>query len=131
MSKSLATAEAGTSDALIELARFFAVAADSAEMCPMFSSYIDQAWHTLLSTPRVYAQFSREARGKVFKPQASQGEGRISWVSDYETRFGNPPPLWFADATGAVDQTAYAAYHATGEVFHSWDRTPEKDDDDD
>jgi Bacterial protein of unknown function (DUF899) len=131
MPSSLTPAEAGTSDVSTELARFLTVAADSTEICPMFSSYIDQTWHDLLSTPDRYAQFSRGACGKVIEHQASQGEGRISWISDYETRFGKLPSLWFADATGAVDQIAYAAYRATGEVFHSWDCTPETDDDDD
>lgn len=131
LNSTLTSADAGTSDALTELARFFAVAADSSEMCPMFSGYIDQVWHTLLATPHLYAEFSRKACDQVLEHQASQGEGRISWVPDYEARFGKLPPLWFADATGVVDRTAHAAYHATGEVFRSWDCSPETGDDDD
>lgn len=126
----LPPAEADTGDALTELARFFAVAADSTQMCPMFSTYIDQAWHTLFSTPDSYAQFSRDACGQILGHQASLGDGRIPWVPDYEARFGKLPPLWFAGATGTVDQTAYAAYCATGEVFHSWDCNPTTNEDD-
>lgn len=83
-------------------------------MCLMFSACIDQAWHTLFSTPDSYAQFSRDACGQILGHQASLEDGRIPWVPDYETRFGKLPPLWFADASGTVDQTAYAAYRATG-----------------
>lgn len=125
----LSSTEVNTDDVLTELARFFAVAADSTQMCPMFSTYIDQAWHTLLSTPDLYAQFSREACGQVLGHQASVGGGRIPWISDYEARFGQLHPLWFADATGTVDKTAYAAYRATGEIFHSWDCSPATDED--
>lgn len=120
----LPPAEANTGDALTELARFFAVAADSDQACPMFSTCIDQAWHALLSTPDSYAQFSRDACGEILGHRVSWGEGQIPWVSNYETRFGKLPALWFADATGTVDQTAYATYCATGEVFHSWDCNP-------
>lgn len=94
----------------------------------MFSTYIDQAWHTLLSTPDSYAQFSREACDQVLGHRESLGDGRIPWVPNYEARFGKLPPLWFADSTGTVDQTAYATYRATGEVFHSWDCSPIIDD---
>jgi hypothetical protein len=97
----------------------------------MFSPCIDQAWHTLLAAPDSYAQFSREVCGRILGHQASMGNGRISWVSDYEARFGSLPLLWFADASGTVDQTAYATYRETGEVFHSWDCNPTTDDDDD
>lgn len=65
----------------------------------------------------------------VLGHQASRGNGRISWIPDYEARFGKLPAVWFADATGTVDQTAYATYCTTGEVFHSWDCTPAGDDD--
>jgi hypothetical protein len=130
LNSTLPRAEADTGDALTELARFFAVAAASTQMCPMFSTYVDQAWHTLLTTPDSYAQFSREACGRVLSHQASLGEGQISWVPDYEARFGKLAALWFADATGTVDQTAYATYRATSEVFHSWDCNPTTDEDD-
>ncbi len=130
LNSTLQPAEANTGDALTELARFFAVAAASTQMCPMFSTYVDRAWHTLLATPDSYAQFSREACGRVLGHQASQGEGRIPWVPGYEARFGKLAALWFADATGTVDQTAYATYRATGEVFHSWDCNPTTDEDD-
>jgi hypothetical protein len=116
---------------LTELARFFAVSADSTQMCPMFSPFIDQAWHGLIAVPHSYAQFSREACGQVLGHQVSWGEGRVPWVGDYEARFGTLPPLWFADATGTVDQTAYATYRANGEVFHSWDCTATTNEDDD
>lgn len=129
VNSTLPPAEADTGDVLAELARFFAVAVDSAQVCPMFSTYIDQAWHTLLATPDSYAQFSWEACGQVLGHQASLGEGRIPWVSDYEVRFGKLSPLWFADATGAVDQTAYASYRATGETFRSWDCNPTTNED--
>lgn len=99
-------------------------------MCLMFSACIDQAWHILFSTPDSYAQFSRDACGQILGHQASLEDGRIPWVPDYETRFGKLPPLWFADASGTVDQTAYAAYRATGEVFHSWDCHPTTNEDD-
>lgn len=131
INSALPPAEVDRSDALTELARFFAITAESAQMCPMFSSYIDQTWHTLLSTPDSYAHFSREACGQVVGHQESLGDGRILWVSDYEANFGKLSPLWFADATGTVDQTAYAAYRATGEIFRSWDCTATTNDDDD
>ncbi|MDQ3760566.1 MAG: hypothetical protein M3460_02355 [Actinomycetota bacterium] len=116
---------------MTELARFFTVAVDSTQMCPMFSRFIDQAWHTLLCTPDSYTHFSREACGQVLGHQESLGDGRIPWVSDYEARFGKLSSLWFADATGTVDQTAYTGYRATGEVFRSWDCTATTNDDDD
>ncbi|MGQ0775345.1 MAG: hypothetical protein ACT4NY_13130 [Pseudonocardiales bacterium] len=125
----LPPSEVDSDDALTELARFFTVVVGSTQMCPMFSTYIDQAWHTMLSTPDAYAQFSRDACGQVLGHQARLGEGRIPWISSYEGHFGTLPPLWFADATGVVDQTAYATYRATGEVFHSWDCNPITDDD--
>lgn len=131
LTSTLPPAEVDTGNVLTELARFFAVAADSTQMCPMFSTFIDQAWHALLATPGSYAQFSREACGQVLGHQESLGEGRIPWVCDYETRFGKLVALWFADVTGTVDQTAYATYRETGEVFHSWDCNPVTDEDDD
>jgi len=120
----LSPADPGTGDVLAELARFLADAVNTSQMCPMFSTYIDQVRNTLLATPESYAQFSWEACGQVLDHQASPGDGRIPWVSDYEARFGKLPPLWFADSTGTVDPTAYAAYRETGEVFHSWDCNP-------
>ncbi|MGH3566851.1 MAG: hypothetical protein ACRDRH_12625 [Pseudonocardia sp.] len=130
LNSALPHTQANTSEPLTELARFFAISAESTQMCPMFSPCVDQAWHTLLATPDSYAKFSREACGQVLRHQASLGDGLIPWVSDYEARFGKLAPLWFADATGAVDQMAYATYRATGEVFHSWDCSPTGDDDD-
>lgn len=126
----LPSAEADTDDAFTELARFFAVAVDSTQMCPMFSTFIDQTWHTMLSTPDAYAKFSLTACGQVLGHQETVGEGRILWVADYEAHFGALPPLWFTDATGTVDTIAYATYRATGEVFHSWDCNPITDVDD-
>lgn len=73
LDSTLRPAEPDTGDALVELARFFAVAADNTQMCPMFSTYIDQAWHTLLSTPDPYAQFSREACDQVLGHRESLG----------------------------------------------------------
>lgn len=88
-------------------------------------------WHTLLATPDSYSHFSREACGRVLGHQEGQGDDPIPWVSDYEARFGKLSPLWFADTTGAVDQTAYDAYRATGKVFHSGDCNPTTNEDDD
>lgn len=122
---------ANTDDTLTELIRFFTVVADGTQTCPMFSSYIDQVWHALLSTPESYAQFSRKACGQVIDHQASQGDGQIPWISDYEARYGKLPSLWFADAIGTVDKTAYAAYCTTGKAFRSWDCTATTNDDDD
>ncbi len=129
INRTLSPAQVDADEPLTELARFFTVAADSTQMCPMFSPCIDQAWHTLLVTSDSYAQFSHEACGRVLSHQPSLRNGRIPWVSDYEARFGQLPPSWFADETGKVDQAAYATCRATGEVFHSWDCSPAGDDD--
>lgn len=79
----------------------------------------------------MYAHISKDACGQVVGHQVNLGDGRISWISDYEARFGKLPPMWFADAAGTVDQAAYATYCATGEVFHSWDCSPAGDGEDD
>lgn len=69
----LPAAEVDTGNVLTELSRFFTVAADSTQMCPMFSGYIDQARHALVSAPDSYADFSRKACGQVLRHQESQG----------------------------------------------------------
>lgn len=73
----LPSAEADTGDALAELARFFAVAAASTQMRPMFSTCIDLAWHALLIAPDSYAHFSWQACGQVpAKPWALRCSSR-------------------------------------------------------
>ncbi|MCG7523555.1 hypothetical protein MHW47_03720 [Streptomyces sp. OfavH-34-F] len=117
-----------------ELGRFLAVAgkrfAAGHGPAEMFSPAVDAAWHRMLGTPE-YAAFSAEHAGSVLGHRAVNGFGPIGWVATYEEAYGPLPEIWFTDADGVVDRTAFARYEETGTVVAEWDCGPTTGDRDD
>ena len=111
-----------------ELARFLALADELDSGLPMFSEFVDAAWHDLVADAEGYARFCAGAGVPAVEHVSGMTEGpaRIGWVADYERRWGALPVAWFADASGTVDTTAAAAYHRAGTVTASWDCTPRR-----
>lgn len=107
-----------------ELAKFFALADLLGGELEMFSPCIDAEWHALISDPVAYEKFCKDAGTSVWGHKAASGVSVIEWVPEYHDRWGDLPRLWFADATGRVDEGKYQEYFASKVVEASWDCTP-------
>ncbi|WP_372412082.1 hypothetical protein [Streptomyces luteireticuli] len=115
--------------ALAELGKFFQLHADrtaagDTSLMPMFSGRIDAAWHRLNDDPQACAQFCTDHAGRQVTHVSTLGRGFVQWTSDYEARFGALPVIWFAAATGSINQAAYELYRSTGRVEASWNCGP-------
>ncbi|WP_077060414.1 hypothetical protein [Streptomyces sp. MP131-18] len=120
-------------EALAELGRFFHLTRSqpsNSEM-PMFSGFIDVAWHRMLDHPEQYEAFCRTHAGASIQHVELAGEGPVNWIAAYEKQFGALPDIWFADAEGVVDQGTLDTYRYTGNIATSWDCSPQKPDGDD
>lgn len=123
-------------DAVRELGRFFQLtreptARDEAGVLPMFSPFVDAAWHRMLDgNPAAYEQFCREHAGVAIEHAPWSGSGWVGWVATYEQAYGQLPKVWFADASGRVDPKAWASYALTGTVVTDWECRPVRPDDD-
>ncbi|MBL7496962.1 hypothetical protein I6A84_39100 [Frankia sp. CNm7] len=117
-----------SADPLVELGRYFAVAAARAaggEETPMFSGYMDAAWHRLLKEdPAGYTALAAEYAGGPVEHLPAVGTGLVEWVGAYEEAYGPLPDVWFTDAAGVLDVDARDAYRAAGQVIASWDCKP-------
>lgn len=121
--------------AIAELGRFLRLttdltAQDEQGAMPMFSAYVDAAWHRLLENPLEYEPFCVEHAGVPVRHVELTGTGPIGWVAAYETAYGPLPEVWFADASGVVDGGLLAEYRSTGTVVTSWDCSPAPGDSD-
>lgn len=122
--------------ALDELGRFFRLAREhsvpgSGTTMPMFSEYVDAAWHRLLREPDGYGAFCQRWTGVPMGHRESAGGVPVDWVPVYEAVHGLLPDVWFADASGRVDEGALAEYRRTGVVTADWDCAPVPGDGDD
>jgi len=111
-------------EALMELGKFFQLAADGVEGLNMPSQFIDRAWHSLIENKEAYEQFCIETCGKLIEHDPTAGEGLIGWVPAYEARFGKLPKSWFQNDQGMVDERAYRDYLNTGKWYAGWDCGP-------
>lgn len=120
--------------ARVELGRFFRLHADrirqgNRAFLPMFSERIDAAWHQLTADPAAYAAFCAEHAGAPVTHVSTMGKGAVPWIAEYEERFGMLPVVWFASASGTIDQAAYDLYREHGRVEASWNCGPGGGDD--
>jgi hypothetical protein len=120
------TATLDKADAREELGKFLQLASDLGPGLKMFSGFIDHEWHALLQAPEAYKAFCAEKATMLWEhtPNGSPTPVVIEWVSDYESRWGDLPPAWFADTAGVVDQDAYRDYLDSHKVVASWDCSP-------
>lgn len=112
--------------ALNELSKFFALAADQpTSRMEMFSPAVDAVWHTLLERPVEYAEFCRAATGGArVDHDSAKGLGDISWIPDYESKYGPLNDVWFMDEHGRLDESLRSAYRGSGNVITAWDCNP-------
>lgn len=110
--------------ARVELGRIFAMTADGVENTTMPSRYIDKVWHEMLETPEDYQKFSLAEAGVIVGHSPIQGEGRVTWIPEYESRFGKLDPVWFTDENGTLQSDAFEKYLNGDEVWGSWDCGP-------
>ncbi|GAA1964670.1 hypothetical protein [Kitasatospora viridis] len=125
----------GTSIELVELGKFFGIAArrfDAGQSAPeMFSTAIDAAWHRLAEDAEAHRAFTAEHAGRVITHSETSGRGFIEWVAAYEEAYGALPEIWFTNADGVVDTAALIAYRETGHVVAEWNCAPAPGDGDD
>lgn len=107
-----------------ELRRFFELAVAHDESLPMFSPYLDAAWHRMLDTPNQYELFCVQSCGQRLEHQRDAGVGNIDWILAYEERFGKLSPAWFTDVDGTLREDNLREYERTGHVRASWGCTP-------
>lgn len=116
------------SDAQAELAKFFALTTELDKSLTMFSEFVDKAWHDLLDDPVSYESFCLEECGRVLSHIPSDPHSNpivvVEWVGEYEERFGQLPPVWFADEHGVVQEDSYRDYLDSHTVVASWRCTP-------
>ncbi|MGH8929332.1 MAG: hypothetical protein ACRDZO_01520 [Egibacteraceae bacterium] len=110
--------------ACAELGKLFQLAVDGVPALTMPSKAIDLVWHGMLHNREAYERFSIEACGRVVEHRSSRGAGPVTWVAEYEGRFGKLDPIWFTDDKSMLDTDAYDQYLATGQFKASWDCSP-------
>ncbi|RKL64946.1 hypothetical protein CR203_23345 [Salipaludibacillus neizhouensis] len=107
-----------------EINKFFTLSIENVPNLSMMSEFIDSVWHDMLKDESEYKEYCESNFGKVIGHTTTQGEGEISWIKDYEAKYGLLSPLWFTNKNGFFDQKAYQSYLDTGIVKASWDCTP-------
>ena len=104
-----------------ELGRFLALAASSSDanefVMPMGA--VDECWHRLLKQPDAYQRFCDRVAGGAVAHVKGRGAGRLPWVERYHACLGALSRVWFQN------DAAYAEYQRAGEVWASWDCTPD------
>lgn len=119
---------ADTTTELIELGRFFTLAArrmEAGQNAPqMFSPAIDAVWHRLAQDHRGHDAFSLRHTGLRMIHTEASGRGPITWVTAYEEMYGPLPDVWFAHADGSIDEQALARYRNHRTVVATWDCVP-------
>ncbi|SHF34013.1 hypothetical protein SAMN05444392_11616 [Seinonella peptonophila] len=109
-----------------ELGRFFQMFADGVKGLTMPSKLIDLVWHGMQKT-EAYTSFCLENCGTLVQHAPIKGVGTVSWVKDYENRFGSLHPVWFMNENGRLDEQAYSEYEASGNWHRaSWDCGPKE-----
>jgi hypothetical protein len=107
--------------AKVELGKFFTLAFDGVPNMLMFSPLIDSVWHDLLKSEEEYSEFCNALGVPRPGHQPMNGAGKITWISEYEARFGKLDSVWFMRVDGSVFSDVEEAYRKTGDVVCSWD----------
>lgn len=123
----MSTALINRDEAEKELARFFALSTELNSSLTMFSEYVDEVWHDLMTDQPKYQAFCKDACGQVLGHIPS-GETNpivvIEWVSEYEKRHGDLPPVWFADRNGVLQEDAQLDYLESHTIVAAWKCSP-------
>jgi hypothetical protein len=113
--------------ARLELARFLQIYKENPCPLEMWSPAVDNEWHRLIKKGDEYKTFCMGEVGEY----VSHSEGRgfsgissISWIQQYEKKFGELGLIWFQDQAGRTDVNLCEEYLWTGEVYASWDCHP-------
>ena len=112
-------------EAAKELGRAFAIAADGHKV-EMFSPFLDDHWHHMLSEPAVYTEFCNSTSGHYIHHVEGQQSGLVTFIAEYERRYGELSPHWFRDAEGEMDHVVYRKYKEDRIIYASWNCTPAK-----
>jgi hypothetical protein len=113
--------------ARLELARFLQIFRDNPCPLEMWSSAVDNEWHQLLKDGDEYNMFCMQQVGKYVghsEGQGFSGISSISWIQEYEKKFGELGLIWFHDQVGQIDLNLCEEYLWTGEVYASWNCHP-------
>ncbi|MFS2039838.1 hypothetical protein [Agrobacterium tumefaciens] len=106
-----------------ELGKFFELHCSLNRSIEMWSGKIDKYWHEILGSSS-YEEFCIKNCGRMVEHDRSEGYGEVSWIADYEARFGTLPKVWFLASDGTFDQHVYDEYARTGRIVASWDCGP-------
>jgi len=109
-----------------ELSRFFAIATDAEDISAMKMprGAVDALWHSYMANPSEYIRFTAQHAGVYFEHMAGSGHEEMTWVPEYERRYGRLPKIWFTDDSSVVDEEAYSGYVSQGKLIASWDCGP-------
>jgi hypothetical protein len=108
-----------------ELGRFFQLARDNPLSPPeMWSPLIDLYWHTALKDDAKYKSLCRKNADTIIYHKEDAGFGEISWINEYERRFGALSSVWFQSREGRLDIELMEEYLWTGDIYASWDCRP-------
>jgi hypothetical protein len=93
-----------------ELSKFTALCYESEEPLPMFSSLIDNRWHVLID--------NNHENLPIHDTTIRTSElTKITWIKDYEKKYGKLHKAWFMDANFYFDFESYNKYIESGNIF--------------
>ena len=102
-------------EARSELARYFILSKDLKRPLPMFSQFIDEVWHEMLTDAVKYEQFCQQTVGTIVWHNPERGLVReVDWIKDYERRHGRLGRTWFMTEAGELNQEQFEAYRTKG-----------------
>jgi hypothetical protein len=90
----------------------------------MWSPLVDSYWHAALTDRDKYESMCLETVGSIVQHSEAVGRGEISWIVEYERRFGELSTVWFTNTDGRLNKALMEEYLWTGEVYASWDCRP-------
>ena len=110
-------------EALQELRKLFVLRRELQVNVQMWSEFVDETWHDM-SEHSGYRGFCFSACGGDVAHVREAGFGQITWIKDYEKRYGSLPLVWFLDRYGKVRSHLYQRYRSGRAIWTSWDCVP-------
>ncbi|USK57370.1 hypothetical protein LIS82_13300 [Cytobacillus solani] len=103
-----------------ELSKFFVLAGNGVNDLKMPKGIIDEVWHEKLNDQESYTQFCNNTAGCYVEHIKEEGKGNLSWVTNYEEKFGKLDSTWFMDKQGQVNKEKLDNYSKSGKVSMEW-----------
>lgn len=110
--------------ATVELSKAFSIAKDGHKL-EMFSGALDAVWHDLVARDDLtYANLCDNFVGADVIHHQEAEEGLVTFIPEYERRFGPLPLIWFLDERWQFQSAQHAEYTRLGTVHASWNCRP-------